>query len=139
MAPGGHINFKELAGLDRALDIFWEQDLVVPGPIVCRVDNTTAQASIRKQGSTWTWDINVLAVRILLKAEERGIQILPAQISSEDNFLADQASRFGRIADWSLSQTVLDRLSDRWGVADVYLNGHGQVEEVSFLLFMECI
>ena len=112
-APSGHINFTELVGLDRSLDHFWEQGLVRPGPLVWRVDNRTAQASIAKQGSTRTWDINVLAVRILLKAETRGIQLMPARISSEDNFLADQASRFEDIADWALNQSIVSRMCSR--------------------------
>ena len=112
-APSGHINFTELVGLDRALDHFWDQGLVEPGPLVWRVDNVTAQASILKQGSTRNWEINVLAVRILLKAETRNIQLMPARISSEDNFLADQASRFEAIADWALNQSVVSRMCSR--------------------------
>ena len=47
--------------------------------------------------------------------------ILPARISSEDNFVADQASRFKKIADWLLNQSVWNCLGRTWGFADMDL------------------
>ena len=117
-APEGHINYTELVALDGALDFF--EDRLQPGPLVWRVDNNTALAAIAKQGSTRNWQMCSLAVLILKKAESRGIQLLPIRISSEDNYLADKASKFQEFSDWSLCDRMAERIFERFPLVSIY-------------------
>jgi hypothetical protein len=117
--PEGHICQTELWALGRALVML--QGKIEQGVLTWRVDNNAALAAIRNQGSTRSWEMSWLAVKILKDAERQGIIIDPVRVSSEENNLADAASRFREVPDWSLKPAVMDKVFARWGRADVDL------------------
>jgi hypothetical protein len=67
--------------------------------ILWRIDNTSALTYIRKEGGLRGRDLLEGAERILLLCHQRQIRLLPAFIPSEENILADAASRFQLIPD----------------------------------------
>ena len=113
------INVKELLALDRWLDTLGSE--VRDSYVTWRVDNNSALACIKKQGSTRSWPMCLLSVNILKKAEARNIHILPIRVSSEENIIADAGSRFKEVQDWSLDQSLVHKMFQRWGQADVDL------------------
>ena len=113
------INVKELLALDRWLDTLGSE--VRDTYVTWRVDNNSALAAIKKQGSTRSWPMCLLSVSILKKAEARNIHILPIRVSSEENLIADAGSRFKDVQDWSLDQSLVQKMFQRWGQGDVDL------------------
>ena len=117
--PETHICTTELQALDCALTRL--ENKIKPGVLCWRVDNNSALAAIANEGSTHSWDLSCLAVSILKRAEGMGIHIAPIRVSSEENILADAASRFREVPDWSLKQRTMDRIAGRWGKPDIDL------------------
>ena len=95
---------KELLPLDIWLDGIGAdvRDCVV----TWRVDNNSALQAIKKQGSSKAWPLCSLSFHILKKALAKNITIHPVRISSEENILADSASRNIKVPDWSLSENL---------------------------------
>ena len=114
-----HICAAELQALDRALTRL--DGKIKPGVLCWRVDNNSALAAIANEGSTHSWELSCLAVSILKRAEGMGVHIKPVRVSSEENILADAASRFKKVPDWSLKQRTMDRIAGRWGKPDIDL------------------
>lgn len=114
-----HICSAELYALERALEVL--QSRLKPGTLVWRVDNNSAMHAVRNEGSTHSFELSWLAVRILLKAEAMGIHLVPIRVSSEENILADCASRFKEVPDWSLKESTVAKIKARWGHLDVDL------------------
>ena len=114
-----HICSAELFALDRALEVLRRK--LQPGTVVWRVDNNAAMQAIRNEGSTHSFELSWLAVRILKKAEEMNIHLAPIRVSSEENILADAASRFKEVPDWSIKDSVVHKIRTRWGHMDVDL------------------
>ena len=113
-----HINVKELLALDRFLELFPSiKDCV----LTWRCDNNSALAAIRNEGSTRSWPMSVLAFNILMKSQARGVVWDPVRVSSDENLIADAASRFKRVADWNLSTSVTAKVFSLWGTPDVDL------------------
>ena len=110
-----HINVKEL----MTLRIFLQQFYLPSGRFVqhllWRTDNTTALAYIRKEGGTHSLPLLEVAREILLLASSLSLRILPVFIPSEENLLADAASRFQQLPDWHLHPSAFQMLTDRWG------------------------
>ena len=113
-----HINVKELLTLSKFLDLF---PYVSDTTITWRVDNNSALAAIRNQGSTQSWPLCSLSCSIWERCLARNILLDPVRVSSEENLVADAASRFRHVADWSLDTTVARKVFARWGVPDVDL------------------
>lgn len=113
------INVKELLALDRWLDTLGSD--VTNIHVTWRVDNNSALAAIRNQGSTKSWPMCLLSISILNKALTRNIQISPIRVSSEENIIADAGSRFKQVQDWSLNQSIVSKIFHRYGVPDVDL------------------
>ena len=65
--------------------------------------------------------MSVLSCSILRISHERGILWEPVRVSSEENIIADAASRFRQVPDWSLSEVVAQKIFLRWGTPDVDL------------------
>ena len=86
----------ELFALIWLFNLFKNQ--LEPGVLTWRVDNNSTLFAIRNQGSTRSWDLSWLAVQIVEKAHSMGITIAPIRVSSEENLLADAASRNVQIA-----------------------------------------
>ena len=106
-----HICTTELKALDVALRRLEKK--ISPGVLCWRVDNNSALAAIVNEGSTRSWELSCLAVDILKKAESMGIYIAPVRDSSEENILADAASRFKTVPDWSLKSKTMDKTTVR--------------------------
>ena len=105
--------------LDRAIDHLRSE--LKPGLLTWRVDNQSALFAIKNEGSTRSWDLSWLAVSILKKSQELGVVINPIRVSSEENLLADSASRHKKVPDWSLNQATADKMFSLWGRPDVDL------------------
>ena len=80
-------------------------------------DNTSAVAYLRNQGGTKSLAMNDLATDICLWSEKRGMTLVPRYLPGHLNVLADHLSRRGQIlkTEWSLNQTVADRIFRAWG------------------------
>jgi hypothetical protein len=89
--------------------------------ILWRIDNTVALSYIRKEGGLRGRDLLEGAEKILLLAHQHQLRLLPAFIPSEENILADAASRFQLIPDWHLSPSVFLQISSLRGPPQIYL------------------
>ena len=78
-------------------------------------------AYIRREGGTISRPL-LLARQVLLLAHRRQIRILPVFASSEENLLADAASRFQTPADWALPLMSFRRIVLRWTLPEVDLS-----------------
>jgi hypothetical protein len=114
-----HINAKELIALSVAQDssLQGQRDKAV----LWRIDNTAALAYIKKEGGTCSLTLLKAASEILTKAHQRGLRFLPIYIPSEENILADAASRFLDIPDWHLCPKVFRIICNRWGLPEIDL------------------
>ena len=110
-----HINAKELMTLLIFLRDFLHHR-GSPLSLLWRTDSSTAMAYIRKEGGTISRPLLLLAREILLLAHRHQIRILPVFVSSEENHLADAASRFLALPDWFLPEEVFLRIVRRWGL-----------------------
>jgi hypothetical protein len=81
-----------------------------------RVDNTTALAYVKKVGGTCSPQVLVEAEKILVKAHQMFVRILPVFIPMGENILADAVSRFQEIPDWQLHPFVFRAIAARWGL-----------------------
>lgn len=85
-----HINRQELFGAVQALKV-----MALPGDhVLLRLDNSTAEAYLRKRGGTKSFKLNSLAVEIGRWMLENDIGLTLQHVSSEDNDVADMLSRF---------------------------------------------
>ena len=114
-----HINIKELYAVDRAVELLSEK--LTGSVVTVRIDNNTALAAIKKQGSTRNWEISQLAVRILERCYLQQITLVPIRISSAENLLADSASRRKDMADWKLHPAIIRKVFQRLGTPDIDL------------------
>ena len=80
-------------------------------------DNTSAVAYLRNQVGTKSLAMSYLATDICLWSEKRGMTLVPRYLPGNLNVLADHLSRRGQIlkTEWSLNQTVADRIFRAWG------------------------
>ena len=113
------INVKELLPLDIWLNTCGRA--VSNCVVTWRVDNNSALQAIKNQGSRKSWPLSILSVNILKKANSRNIIIDPVRVTSEENILADAASRKKQVQDWSLSEVLAQKMFARWGMPDVDL------------------
>ena len=114
-----HINAKEL----MALHIFLRDFLpLCDAPLsLWRTDSSTSMVYIQREGGTVSRPLLRLACQILLLAHWRQIHILPVLFSSEENHLAEAASRFQTLPDWSLPTEVFHQMIRRWTLLDINL------------------
>ena len=80
-------------------------------------DNTSAVAYLRNQGGTKSLLMSALATDICLWSETRGMTLVPRHLPGHLNVLTDHLSRRGQIlkTEWSLNQTIADRIFRAWG------------------------
>jgi hypothetical protein len=83
--------------------------------ILWRIDNTTALAYIKKEGGTVSPQVLAEAEKALVVAHQMSVRSFPVYIPTEENILADAASRFQEIPDWSLHPNVFQAITARWG------------------------
>ena len=110
-----HINAKELMTLRIYLQDFLPHS-VLPRNLAWRMDSSTALAYIRREGGTASLPLLLLAKEILLLAHRKHLRILPIFVPSEENLLADRASRFEALPDWRLPPSLFHRIVNRWGL-----------------------
>ena len=113
------ISIKELYALKRFLRTLGSD--LTDTRLIWRVDNNSALFAIKNEGSKTSWNMNTLAVSILEEAAERGISFQPIRVSSEENIVADSASRAKAVPDWSLDDKVAANIFRVWGWPDVDL------------------
>ena len=77
--------------------------------------------AIRNKKSTHSWALSVLSSNILMTSLQRNIAWDPVRISGEENLIADAASRFRQVADWSLLDSIVQKIFERLGTPDVDL------------------
>ena len=110
-----HINVLELQAIWLGLRAFSQR--VKNARVALMSDNTSAVAYLRNQGGTKSLTMNDLATDICLWSEKRGMTLVPRYLPGHLNVLADLLSRRGQIlkTEWSLNQTVADRIFRAWG------------------------
>jgi hypothetical protein len=89
--------------------------------ILWRIDNTTALAYIKKEGGTCSPQVLEIAEKILIKAHQMSVHILPVFIPTGENIQAGAASRFQQIPDWHLHSSVFRAILARWGPPSIDL------------------
>lgn len=129
-APEAGICTLELLALQRGLERLKSE--LQPGLLTWRVDNNSALFAIKNEGSTRSWELSWLATRILEQAHTMGVYLNPIRVSSEENLLADSASRFKPVPDWSLKQSVVNKIFQLWGKADVDLMASSSSRKAPF-------
>ena len=110
-----HINVLELQAIWLGLRAFSQR--VENARVALMSDNTSAVAYLRNQGGTKSLAMNDLATDICLWSEKRGMTLVPRYLPGHLNVLADHLSRRGQIlkTEWSLNQTIADRIFRAWG------------------------
>ena len=81
-------------------------------------DNTTAVASLRKEGGTRSPLLNTLAQEILRWTESLSVRLAPQFLPGSNNVLVDALSRPHQLphSEWSLNLTVFQSLRSLWPV-----------------------
>ena len=110
-----HINVLELQAIWLGLRAFSQR--VENTRVALMSDNMSAVAYLRNQGGTKSLAMNDLATDICLWSEKRGMTLVPRYLPGHLNVLADHLSRRGQIlkTEWSLNQTIADRIFCAWG------------------------
>ena len=110
-----HINVLELQAIWLGLRAFSQR--VENAKVALMSNNTSAVAYLRNQGGTKSLAMNDLATDICLWVEKRGMTLVPRYLPGHLNVLADHLSRRGQIlkTEWSLNQTIADRIFRAWG------------------------
>ena len=125
-----YINAKELMVLLIFLRDFLPQ-CDKPVSLLWRTDNTTAMAYIRKEGGTVSRPLLRLARQILLLAQRLRVRILPVFLSSEENQIADAASRFQTLPDWHLPAEIFRQIVHRLSLPEIDLFATAESAQVS--------
>ena len=115
-----HINVLEIMAIENALKSYCSPFNNVHIRIMS--DNTTAIASINKQGSTRSWECNDAGHRIWLWALNRNMWLSAAHIPGIENVEADLASReFKDELEWTLKTTIFDHIVQLFGMPQMDL------------------
>jgi hypothetical protein len=105
ITAGSHINVLETTVLWHFLAFILPKSSK-PRNILWRIDNTTALAYIKKEGGTISPQVLAEAEKALVLAHQMSVRILPVYIPTEENILADAASRFQEIQNWRLHPKI---------------------------------
>ena len=120
MDAPAHINAKELMALVIFLRVFLPPS-VDARDLLWRTDSTTAIAYVKREGGTISLPLLLLAREVLLLAHSLRLRILPVFIPTEENLLADAASRFRSPPDWHLPPETFHRICRRFGRPEIDL------------------
>ena len=119
LVPGTNPNYTSMSWSLQAiwLGLRAFSQRVESAKVALMSDNTSAVAYLRNQGGTKSLAMNDLATDICLWSEKRGMTLVPRYLPGYLNVLADHLSRRGQIlkTEWSLNQTVADRMFRAWG------------------------
>ena len=110
-----HINVLELMAIWLGLQAF--VDTIRDSNVAIMCDNVSAIAYLRNQGGTLSRQMSDLAVQVCTWAESHHVTLIPRHLPGHLNVLADQLSRKHQIltSEWSLHQTVVDKVFKHWG------------------------
>jgi hypothetical protein len=120
ITAGRHINVLETTAI-------WHFQAYIlpkssrPQNILWRIDNSTAMAYIRKEGGTISPQVLAEAEEALVLAQQMSVRLLPVYIPTEENILADAASRFQEIPNWRLHPFIFKAITARWGLSVIDL------------------
>ena len=116
-----HINVLELHAVWLGLKAFSQQLTNANVALMC--DNTSAIAYLKNQGGTMSQEMCDLSIEVCKWAEERHMTLIPRHLPGHLNVLADALSRKGQIlpTEWSMNQTIIDRIFHLWGKPHVDL------------------
>ena len=81
----------------------------------------TAIAYVKKEGGSISPLLLQIATDLLLLAEKKLVRILPVFVPTDENILADAASRFQSLPDWHLLPSVFHLICLRWGMPQIDL------------------
>jgi hypothetical protein len=112
---GLHINVLETIALWHFLAFILPKSSK-PRNMLWRIDNATALAYVKKEGGTTSPLVLAEAEKALVLSHQMSVRILPVYIPTEENILADAASRFQEIPDWRLHPNVFQAIAARWGL-----------------------
>lgn len=115
-----HINALEMLALYFGLKCYTSN--LSNCYILCRVDNTTAVATINRMGSVRFIRLNIIARKIWSWCEKRNIFIFASYINTKENIEADKASRkIQKETEWSLSNDAYQKIIDIFGTPRIDL------------------
>ena len=110
-----HINNLELLAVHLALIQF--QDHIRGKAVMAMTDNTTVVGQITNQGGTLSRELYYLTRELLLWCKQHSISLTARHIPGRLNVRADMLSRRHQRnqTEWSLAQTIAERLWKTWG------------------------
>ena len=116
-----HINAKELKAVGLGLLAF--TSILAQSTVAIMSDNTSTVAYLKNQGGTRSRVLCNLATDICLWSEQQGVTLVPRHVPGHLNVHADRLSRKNQIlkSEWSLCQTVADKIFLVWGRPQVDL------------------
>ena len=116
-----HINVKELMTLRIFFTDYLQLCSPQPRSLLWKSDNTTALAYTGKEGGLRSLPLLKVAREVLLLCKFRRIRITSAFVSTDENILADAASRNLQVADWHLLPSTFRRLSQVFWIPKIDL------------------
>ena len=116
-----HINVKEFMTLMIFLQVYLPQLSPQPRSLLWYSDNTSALAYTRKEGGLKSLSLLKVARDVLHLCNQRRIRITSAFVPTEENILADAASRGLQVADWHLLPSTFHRLTLVFGLPEIDL------------------
>ena len=138
-----HINILEMKAVLLALRHFQEQ--IQGKAVLIQSDNTTVVAYILKDGGMRSPSMNALVKELVQWSLRYHVTVTAVHVAGADNVQADSLSRDGlpfprdilKSTEWSLLQSVADRIFQRWGRPDVDLFATRRNRKVA--CFCSCI
>ena len=116
-----HINVKEFMTLRLFLRDYLPQFSPQPKSLLWKSDNSTALAYTRKEGGLKSLPLLKVAREVLHLCNQRQIRITSAFVPTEENILADAASRNLQVADWHLLPSTFRRVTQVFGLPEIDL------------------
>ena len=101
-----------------------------PRSLLWKSDNTTALSYTWKEGGFHSLQLLSVAREVLLLCKRLQIRITSAFVPTEENILADAASRNLQVADWHLLPSIFLRLTRVFGTPEIDLFASQQSTQV---------
>jgi hypothetical protein len=104
-----------------------------PCNLLWKIDNTTALTYVKKEGGTCCLLVLAEAEKVLVLAHQMSVRILTVYIPTEENILADAASRFQEIPGRRLHPFVFQAIAARWGLPVINLFASNASKQTTLL------
>ena len=122
-----HINLLEMKAVLLALSHFQEQ--IRGSSVLIQSDNTTVVAYINRDGGMRSPSLNAMVRNLVDWSTCYLVTVRAVHVAGADNVQADVLSREGQVqvrnvsksTEWSLAQSVIDKVFRRWDLPDVDL------------------